>query len=146
MRNIHLGESFFELTYTALAGYRTPPQDPNMPIALAYRNTCLASVPEDALLEKQRSIKRSVHHRSSYSLPAVHLEESSRPGLIPVSSGNRSYKGKAKEVVDRAPSGEWVVNVNEMDIGLGVYGEKRRVILLIGGKLSSMARGTLSHT
>ncbi|GHJ88516.1 hypothetical protein NliqN6_4918 [Naganishia liquefaciens] len=103
-----------------------------MPTALAYRNTCLASVPEDELLEKQKSIKRSAHHRSSHSLPAVHIGESSRPGLIPSSSGNRSYKGKGKEVVDRAPCGEWVVNVNEMDIGLEVFGEKRRVILVFG--------------
>lgn len=117
-----------------------------MPTALTYRNTGLASVPEDALLEKQRSIKRSAHHRSSYSLPAFHLGESSRPGLISGSSGIRSYKGKGKEVVDRALSGEWVVNVNEMDIGLEAYGEKRRVILVIGGKLSFMAKGMLSHT
>ena len=61
--------------------------------------------------------------------------------MIPSSSGNRSYKGKGKEVVDRAPCGEWVVNVNEMDIGLEVFGEKRRVILVFGGKLSSMASG-----
>lgn len=105
-----------------------------MPITSVYRNTGLASVPEDELLQKQRSIKRSAIHRSSNSLPAVHLGESSRAGSTSGSLGGRNYKGKAKEVVERTPSGEWVVNVNEMDSGLEAYGEKARVILVIGGK------------
>lgn len=110
-----------------------------MPTTSAYRTTGLASVPEDELLEKQRSIKRSANHRSSYSLPAVHLGDSSRLGSMPSHSAGRSYKGKAKEVVDRTTAGEWVVNVNEMDIGLEAFAEKRRVILVIGGEFPCIA-------
>jgi hypothetical protein len=105
-----------------------------MPAASVYRNTGLASVPEDELLQKQRSIKRSAHHRSSNSMPAVHLGESSRTGSLASNVGGRNYKGKGKEVVDRMPAGEWVVNINEMDSGLETYGGKERVILVIGGK------------
>jgi hypothetical protein len=112
-----------------------------MPAASVYRNTGLASVPEDELLQKQRSIKRSAHHRSSNSMPAVYLGESSRTGSLSSSLGGRAYKGKAKEVVDRSPAGEWLVNVNEMDSGLETYAEKERVILVIGGKHERVTEG-----
>lgn len=112
-----------------------------MPTASVYRNTGLASVPEDELLQKQRSIKRSAHHRSSNSMPAVHLGESSRNGSPSSGLGGRNYKGKGKEIVDRTPAGEWVVDVNEMDSGLETYGEKERVILVIGGKHEPIREG-----
>lgn len=102
-----------------------------MPVAQVSRNTRLASVPEHDLLQKQRSIKRSANHRQSYSLPSVHLQQSELDSSL--QGGQSSYKGKGKEHVDRSIFGEWVVNVDEMDLGLGNYGSKERVILVLGG-------------
>ncbi|KAI5450071.1 hypothetical protein NCC49_003832 [Naganishia albida] len=116
-----------------------------MPVASMSRNTRLASVPEHDLLEKQRSIKRIANHRQSYSLPSVRLQS------MCDTSSQFGHKGKARDHGDMSIFGEWVVNVNDMDSGLDIYGAKDRVILVFGDmppatKSVIVASGNYSNT
>lgn len=91
-------------------------------------------MPEHDLLQKERSIKRNANHRQCHSLPPVHLERRSDSDSAASNVGHVGHKGKGREAVDRSILGEWVVNVDEMDAGLGIYGSRERVILVIGGQ------------
>ncbi|KAJ9124102.1 hypothetical protein QFC22_000897 [Naganishia vaughanmartiniae] len=104
-----------------------------MPAFSSFQSTSLASVPEDELLQKQRSIRRTRHHNRSWSPSSIRSLQQSQQATTRNNNGNaRNDKGKERETGEIPEAGEWAVNVGDMDAGLVSYAGRERVILVIG--------------